>query len=349
MSTLATHRGFAPHGASTVAFAAVATILRWPFCVAEGFRLSRRLAAVRFDPPPVFIIGHWRSGTTALHNLMSRDPSFCFPVITDALRPFDFYPTPFESISRAILLRNLPPTRPMDDLPLSPDLPQEDEIALATMGAPSFFNCFYFPHAISDVFAREVLFEGGHPRDVARWRRCLHYYLAKLAWLHPGRRLLLKNPAHSARIEELRKLFPDAKFVHMHRDPLAVVASTRKLYRNMLPLVALQRYDQAAVDRHIVWAYKRLMDRLLHDLANVPKDDVVQLSHRELASDPMAAVESVYTRLRLPGFARARPAMAEFAHAHQHAAAAADAADRQLADDHRLELEPYRIRLGYSG
>jgi hypothetical protein len=57
-----------------------------------------------------------RSGTTLLHNLLSQDPAFCFPTIVDALRPYDFYPNPFEFISRRILLRCLPPTRPMDDI-----------------------------------------------------------------------------------------------------------------------------------------------------------------------------------------------------------------------------------------
>jgi hypothetical protein len=109
------------------------TMLRWPFCLAESQRLKGRRLTIA--PPPVFIIGHWRSGTTFLHNLMSRDQAFCFPTISDALRPYDFLPSPFEPISRSILMRSLPAARPMDDLPLQPNLPQEDEIAMATMGA----------------------------------------------------------------------------------------------------------------------------------------------------------------------------------------------------------------------
>src|SRR5712675_159543 len=110
------------------------------------------------------------------------------------------------------------------------------------MGAPSFFNSFYFPKQMSKVFADEVLFasEGDSSR---LWCQALTYYLAKLAALNPGRQLLLKNPAHSARIPLLLRLFPGAKFVHIHRDPVAVFHSTRRLYHHMLALLALQDYQ----------------------------------------------------------------------------------------------------------
>ena len=106
----------------------------------------------------------------------------------------------------------------MDDVRLDPESPQEEELALATMGAPSFFNCVYFPKQMTSVFAEEVLFAGVDHETVQLWRDALRYYLAKLAALNPGRRLLLKNPAHSARIPQPLALFPGAKFIHIHRD-----------------------------------------------------------------------------------------------------------------------------------
>ena len=148
----------------------LASLLRWPSSAVERIGVARRVKRVSFDPPPVFIVGHWRSGTTYLHNLMSRDPNFCFPTVLDAFRPYEFfYRSPGEMITRMILLRSLPPTRPMDDVPVRPDLPQEDEWALAAMGIPSFFNCFYFPRALPAVFAREVLFESLTPEVLQQW------------------------------------------------------------------------------------------------------------------------------------------------------------------------------------
>src|SRR3954468_3369258 len=146
---LSRHGGVSPRSYLQLAILFASALLREPGCIAEAVRVRRRVKTVSFDPPPVFIVGHWRSGTTFLHNLLSRDPAFCFPTIVDALRPYDFYPNPFEFISRLILLRCLPPTRPMDDMRLDPGLPQEEELALATMGAPSFFNCLYFPREMS--------------------------------------------------------------------------------------------------------------------------------------------------------------------------------------------------------
>jgi hypothetical protein len=345
--SLLTHGGFAPRYSWQVALMIASALVRSPVCMIETLRVASRVAKVSFDPAPVIIIGHWRSGTTYLHNLMSRDDAFCFPTIMDAMRPFDFYPGPIEALSRAIMLRLIPAKRPMDDIPMQPDLPQEDELALGTMGAPSFLNCFYFPRTMHKIFLREVLFDSAAPDLVARWQGSLRLYLAKLAALHRGQRLLLKNPAHSARLPRLRVLFPGAKFIHIHRDPLDVVQSTRKLYRSVLPLLALQSYDLDAVEGHIIDFYEKLMDRLFAGLADLPADNVAEVRYADLTRDPLAALQALYDRLGLHDFEHTRAAISDFLQANRHAAMAPAERDRAFAQAHAERLAPYRKRLGY--
>jgi hypothetical protein len=321
-------------------------LARSPFSLVEAIQ-TRAIASVLPDPPPIFIVGHWRSGTTFLHNLMSRDAAFCFPTITDALRPYCFYPGPFEFISRELLMKSLPAVRPMDDIPLRADLPQEDEIALASMGAPSFFNCFYFPETLAETFDQEVLLEHVSAEAEALWQNSLRYYLAKLAALFPGRRLLLKNPAHSARIGRLRALFPGAKFIHIHRDPVDVVSSTRKLYRRLLPLLALQPHDPEAVDEHVVDCYDRLMDRLCESLGCLPACDLAEIRYQDLVCEPVATVARTYERLGLDGFQSAEPAISQFARTHVHAPSPAEISDQQFALRHADRLARFRAAFGY--
>ncbi len=305
--TLWSHGGVSAENLFQVVVMGFCALARTPACMVEAHRVAGRVKEFSFERSPLFIVGHWRSGTTYLHHLMSLDRDFSFPTISDVLRPFDFYPSPVEPISRWLILRLLPPTRPMDDVPLEPHLPQEEEIALATMGALSFFNCFYFPKHLSASFAREVLFDGIRADELTRWRASLRYFLAKLAALSPERRLLLKNPAHSARIPYLREIFPAAKFVHVHRHPFDVFRSTHKLYHRLLPLLALQHYDPTKIDDHIIWAYPQVMNRLLDALQDLPAADVATVSYDELLANPTATVERIYRELDLGNFSHLRP------------------------------------------
>jgi hypothetical protein len=344
--TLWRHGGFSRRSFVQVAIIFTSALLRWPSCAIESLRVAQRVKQVSFDPPPVFIVGHWRSGTTLLHNLMSQDPAFCFPTIVDVLRPYDFYPNPFDFISRGILLRFLPATRPMDEVRLEADWPQEEEFALATMGAPSFLNCFYFPKQMSKLFADEVLFESAGD-SLRLWRQALTYYLAKLAILNPGRRLLLKNPAHSARIPLLMTLFPGAKFIHIHRDPAAVFHSTRRFYRHMLPLFALQDYQAPEIDNHILSTYPELMKRLLDSLASLPPGHAIAVRYDELVADPTNTVGRIYRDLNLGDFERVKSSIAVYADKHVHAMSPMPTLDHQTASRLALDWGQVYTRLGY--
>jgi omega-hydroxy-beta-dihydromenaquinone-9 sulfotransferase len=348
LARILSRRGaLSPRSYMQVAIIFASALLRWPGCMVEALRVARRVEDVSFDPPPVFIVGHWRSGTTLLHNLISRDPGFCFPTIVDVLRPYDFYPNPFDFISRGVLLRFLPPTRPMDLVRLDPESPQEEELALATMGAPSFFNCFNFPKHMTEVFADEVLFASGNDDSLRLWREALTYYLAKLAALNPGRQLLLKNPAHSARIPQLLALFPGAKFIHIHRDPSAVFQSTRRLYHSMLPLVALQDYRPADVDGHIVWAYREVMNRLLDSLAELPPGRAIAVRYDELVADPVSTVKRIYCDLNLGDFERVKYVMETYADEHLQSMSPVPTLDHETASRLALNWGPIYTRLGY--
>ncbi len=342
------HGGVSGRSAFQVMVMVASALARTPACVVEAVRVARRVREFSFDPPPVFIVGHWRSGTTYLHNLMSRDPAFCFPTITDVARPFDFYPSPVEPITRWVLLRLLPPTRPMDDVPLEPHLPQEEEIATATMGALSFFNCLYFPKGLSDVFAKEVLFDGVSAEALKSWGESLRYFLAKLAALSPGRRLLLKNPAHSARVPHLRALFPGAKFIHIHRHPFHVFRSTQKLYRRLLPLLALQRYDQAGIDEHIMWAYPQVVNRLVDSLQDLPAADVTTVSYDELLADPTETIARIYRELDIGDFSCVRPLIQRAAAQKFRSSPATFDMDEDTLSRLALLWRPVLDRLGYA-
>jgi hypothetical protein len=235
----------------------------------------------------------------------------------------------------------------MDDVPLSPDLPQEDELALASMGALSFFNCFYFPKDISKVFAEAVLFHGVPQEAVSRWSDDFHYYLAKLSILHGGRRLLLKNPAHSARIPMLSSLFPTARFIHVHRDPRDVIPSTRKLYRTMLERVALQDFDMTAVERHIEWSYPVLMDALFGGLKALPAERHIDVAYDDLVREPLSVVQSIYQAFGLSGFGRCRESMQSMVLNRVHTVSKVDVSDAAFGERMATVAEKYRGRLGY--
>lgn len=306
-STLAAvmQRAGLPEKPATGAMIALAVAARWPFSTAEKILIESRLPAVSELAPPVFILGHWRSGTTHLYNIMAKSGAWGFvPPVATGL-PWDLF-----GLARAfnpLLERALPKHRYIDAIPVTPDSPQEDEIAVANMSPLSFYHGIYFPRAFAEFLQRGLFFEGCTPAEVEAWRARFLYLMRKLSKHQGARPLLIKNPVYTGRLAMLREMFPEAKFVHIHRNPYEVFLSMRNFYRRLLEQFALQSFEHVDIDEAILSVYERMMTALERDAEAVPAGRYVELRYGDLNARPLEAVEAVYRSLSLPGFDEAKP------------------------------------------
>ena len=110
----------------------------------------------------------------------------------------------------------------------------------------------------------------------------------------------------------LRVMFPDAKFVHIHRNPYDVFVSMRNFYKKLFAEFALQGYDHVDIDETILSVYERMMHALEKDAEGLPRDRYIELRYAELDANPLGAVEEVYNALNIPGFDAAKPAFESY-------------------------------------
>jgi len=200
----------------------------------------------------------------------------------------------------------------MDGVQLGLDEPMSEDFALGAMTDVSHYHGYYFPRQGDSIFRRTILFEGLSDKEIAQWQETYRYLLQKVALANGGRQLLLKNPAHSGRIPTLLKMFPNAKFIHVYRNPFVVVASTMKLMDRFLNLFSLQQHDWNAVQEDVLQRYQMLMQRLFRDKELIPQNQLLEVSHEEMTKQPLEVLQRIYSHLNLPGFDTAQPQMANY-------------------------------------
>ena len=306
---LCANGGVAPHALPRVAVALLVAASRLPSTLAERAWIAGRLRKAGDMPPPVFIVGHWRSGTTHLFNILSRR-GFSYVSPLAAGMPWDF--AGLAAALGPVLERMLPKERFIDGIPVEPDSPQEDEIPLANMSPLSYYHGIYFPEAFEVNFDRGIFFESCDDDEIRRWAdRFVHF--SRKVWLAGERRtLLVKNPVHTARVRAIREIWPDAKFIHCVRNPYEVFFSMRNFYDKLLPAFALQRHDGLSVDRVVLDGYRRIMDRFIADRPAIPEGNFFELRYERFSAEPMEEVAALYDTLALDGYAEAEPAFRRY-------------------------------------
>jgi len=292
-------------------FITVFTIILSPARLISKVLYNSRVAKTRIENPPIFIIGHWRSGTTFLHEVISQDPQLAYISLWHTLVPDSFL---FLENLKTLMARFLPATRPMDMIKVDVDSPYEEEAGLAVLGPWSFFHCFIFPRNPERRFRQSVLFEDMSDKDMEIWKRNYLQFLKAVTFANNGKQLILKNPADTSRIRVLLELFPDARFIHIYRNPYKVYMSTKKLRMQVLGLFALQKTTEQEIEKHVLKNYVQLMESYFEQKDLIPKGRLVEIRYEEFVANPLEQIRQIYSKLGLTGFEEAKPAMQKHLH-----------------------------------
>lgn len=274
----------------------------------QSLWLRSRIQQVSLEEkPPVFVIGHWRSGTTHLHYLLAQDEQFVF------LENFQAFAFRIAFISkfflRPVLNFFMPKERLQDNIKLDAHSPAEEEQPFTTLTEKSGLHIFFFPKNIS-YFDKYNLFKGISPAEKSAWGKKYVRLLKEIA-LFQGKekRLLLKNPHNTGRVRELLELFPNARFIFIHRNPYDVFQSTVHLYNKMVKTQFLQEFSDEEIEERVLYCYETTLAKYLGERRLIPQGQLFEISYDDLSKTPMEIMEEAYQHLSLQGFEKAKPAM----------------------------------------
>lgn len=260
----------------------------------EKKNFGKKTRESAFTKAPVFIIGHWRTGSTLLHQLINLDPNFTAPTMVQTVIPEHLLFSTRYYVP--ILKRAMPESRPMDNVALSPFEPQEEEFALIRMGSESPVEKLIFPSG-RDYFLSgyDQYVPSGKKLDV--WKLNLLTFFRKIT-LQTGKQIISKNPYNTLRMELLAEMFPDAKFIHITRDPMVVVPSTIRMWN----IVAEEnKLKKGWTDPSVQEVALVLRDYLEHVAKQHQKLDhpIAELRFEDLENAPIDALKRIYSELDL--------------------------------------------------
>ena len=290
LALVARHGPPSPAGLPAYGVALATALVRLPFTALD---LALEAASPTTVLPPVFIVGYPRSGTTHLHNLMAASGAF-------AIAPPVLAAMPWEARTLAPVVKPfidpyLPRTRLIDGVAMGPEAPTEDEVGLANLSSRSYFHSVYFPRDFERTY-REGLAGEPAPARIRAVRR----YVAALGRRARGRPLLLKNPAYTAQVATLLRLFPGARVVHIHRDPRAVFASSRRALHRTMRELALQGFEGADIDGAVIETYPLVMRALREQAAGLAPGTFAEVAFEEVTADPKGVLRRLWGELDLP-------------------------------------------------
>ncbi|MCG8587095.1 MAG: sulfotransferase [Pirellulales bacterium] len=269
---------------------------------------GRRIRETQLAGPPIFIIGHWRSGTTFLHELLIRDEQYTFPTTYHCFAPHHFQLT--EWFVTRFLWFMIPGKRPMDNVASGFERPQEDEFALCNLGVPSPYLTMAFPNRPPQ--SQEYLdFEGLNTAQRENWKSALRYFLRAVT-LHNPKRIVVKSPPHTSRIATLLEMYPDAQFIHIVRDPLVLFPSTVRLWKSLYTYQGFQFPKYRGLEEHVYATFERMYEQYRQQRALISPENLVEIRYEDLVADPMKQIEHVYSHLNLGGFDKAKPAIQRY-------------------------------------
>ena len=275
-------------------FSAFLQTLIWPLSLCWEVVIGFRSRSQPSHAPPIFIIGHWRSGTTLLHELLCCFSELKAPTTYQCFSPRHFLLT--EKIVTTFFSWVLPKTRTFDRVPLDWSSPQEDEFALLMVGAQSPYMRIAFPCIGDQLEGLDVSKLNLKQREY--WSQSLVLFVKRLTFNDP-RGLVLKSPTHTARISILLNLFPSSKFIFISRHPLRMVPSTVKLWKFFDFFHGLNSSGSTNYLQYVLTAFRAIEDAYLRDKPLLNNKNLIEVRFEDLIADPTGSLKAVISDLCL--------------------------------------------------
>jgi hypothetical protein len=254
---------------------------------------------------PMFITGMPRSGSTFLHRLLVQDPAVIAPLSRQLVYP---YPSPLGRLGTALracsvhaqfyTMRLLAPE--LNALhQVSPSAPEECTDITAQVFQSLRYDSVYRVPSYQSWLQRH-----GHVEAYRFHRR----FLQHLDSQSPGRHWVLKSPDHVFALEEIREVYPDARWVFIHRDPIPVLASVAKL-TEVLRRPFAHRVDLEEIGRQVLASWLDGAQRMMRAASGASADSILHIQYREIVSNPLETARRVFGHAGIALSARAEERM----------------------------------------
>lgn len=262
---------------------------------------------------PVFVLGHPRTGTTLLHGLLALDKER-FAICDTFMVGFPHCFLWFEKVGKFLFRNILSETRPMDNMKLHFDLPQEDELGtnlLSGLGVSPYSSLVFMKE--EQKYRQYQTMKDVSDKDLDRWVASFSYFIWKIRirdllqnkTSNTPKQLVLKSPCHTGRVRLLLKLFPNAKFVFIHRNPYEVFLSGAHLASTTYGWMFLQSPTDQELQEYILKQGEILYNEYIDcrkDTSLLHEGNWVEIGFEQLTKKPFESMKEIYSRFGFDSF-----------------------------------------------
>jgi hypothetical protein len=264
-----------------------------PFRLGEIIIYERKIKKFPLDKI-IFVIGHWRSGTTHLQHLISFDENHTTSSVYQFLFADNFILTekwlkpPLNFLCRIFKI-----PYSFQRMPLDLNLPGELESAMCGF-------CSLHSYAWGHIFPKNSMYWLNkyifHPKknDLEDWLDDYEFLIKKFSYASGGKIMIVKSPGDTARILALSKRFPNSKFIHISRNKKEVITSTSYFWEVIQKEISFQKINQEEINQIIDSTYEDLIKKF-NDQKHKVHNSLIEIEFEKLIKNPIEEISKIYS------------------------------------------------------
>ena len=238
-------------------------------------KYKQLLADNPLEHDPVFILGHWRSGTTFVHNIFAQDPRFRIhyhlpdriPALHDG----------HAGLCKPVMGGHMP-----------------NHEAYRQHGAeprPATGGFWFYPRSMKEYCDRFLTMRQATEEEIADFKEKFMKLVKISMWNSrrgvPDAQYLSKNPPHTGKVKTLVEMFPNAKFIYLIRNPYTVFESSRSFFSQTIEPLELNSIPMEEMEQNILYAYRELYDAYQQQKKYIPEGNLFEVKFEEFEKDAL--------------------------------------------------------------